>query len=393
MPYEITLENIPVGVARSASRGGGTVQVQTMYFGSSEDGESFIDQLEGFPDEILRRLPESANLRAFDIRHMLAIISEDRTATVYVNGEIQLVGTVQPKRAFGAGEPVFKDDITDIQRVSIEGVTIPKEAGVLFVFSFGWRKGLFFDFGPLGPQGQARDYDLDLAFGQYFAHVMFQELFRIAEPQWDCLFAQQWFPFRCLKSDQIKELLAYAKEGWPLDDLLEKIVSSLTTELDAFMTQWSGCSVFSDHLTVLSQAIERFRSLDYISCASIIFPRIEGLLRSFHRSKEETSKPSQTTLAASAVNLNTAARHGRCLLLPERFECYLNEVYFAAFDPHDPKIVVSRNSVAHGVVSAEELSAKSAAIGLMIVQQILYYAQPLGPSPSSGLKVSVPPGL
>jgi hypothetical protein len=87
---------------------------------------------------------------------------------------------------------------------------------------------------------------------------------------------------------------------------------------------------------ILDRAAERFGARDFISCTGLLFPRIEGVLRSNHASSGSPDKPSQGNLCTSAVRAN-AGRSG-CLLLPRMFEGYLREVYFSAFDPKDTSI-------------------------------------------------------
>ena len=85
MPYEITFDNIPAGYSLSSSKKGetGTIQVSVREFTSSEDGDLFISRLEGFPAEIVSKLPPRISPSQID--HLLAIIRIDKTATVYVN--------------------------------------------------------------------------------------------------------------------------------------------------------------------------------------------------------------------------------------------------------------------------------------------------------------------
>jgi len=77
-------------------------------------------------------------------------------ATVYLN-ELDLRASVRASRPIEAGEPVTRDDFVDVERLEI-GVQVPKDVGALFIFSVGWRKGLFYDFGPVaGPFPRPRD--------------------------------------------------------------------------------------------------------------------------------------------------------------------------------------------------------------------------------------------
>ena len=71
--------------------------------------------------------------------------------------------------------PVNKDDVADVERLDI-GLTIPADAGFIFLFSVGWRKGLFYDYGPLlKPHAQLRPYDVPSVLGQAYCHVLFSE--------------------------------------------------------------------------------------------------------------------------------------------------------------------------------------------------------------------------
>jgi len=58
------------------------------------------------------------------------------------------------------------------------------------------------------------------------------------------------------------------------------------------------------------------------------------------------------------------------------FERYLREVYFAAFDPKDTSIDVSRNSVGHGVAASTSFSARAATIGFLVVHQLFHCFEP-----------------
>ena len=149
MPAEINFGMPPAGYASAPARATDqTASVQFREFTSTEDGQYFIQRLEGFPSEILGKL--SFPIRASQVDHMLAICRRDGKATVYVN-ELEQRTSVRFARSVEAGEPVTKDDFVDVERLEL-GVRILDDAGVLFIFSVGWRKGLFYDFGPVGGQ-------------------------------------------------------------------------------------------------------------------------------------------------------------------------------------------------------------------------------------------------
>jgi hypothetical protein len=371
MPHEVTFDLLPVGHVAEGCKGGGMVKICPSAFLSTEDGQTFIHRLEGFPSKLLEKLPNNARVYPSQVDHLLAVIRRDRTATVYVN-ELGIVLGTMLGRSIQKGEHIFKNDIVDIATMEFEGVSIPNDAGVVLVFSVGWRKGLFYDFSPLRPtEDIRRTVSLSSLFGQCYTHVLFQERFSILESVWEALFKAKWFPFAALRNETLDELLAHARAGWDLGDLTPKIAQEVKDKLPQFIEGWRAHPAFADHLTILEKAAEHFAKTDYLSASGLLFPRIEGLMRSNHTlTGAETTPNKQKNLSASAVR----ARDGRpaCLLLPHKFEQYLSDVYFASFQPGEKQIGISRNSVGHGVASADEFNEKAAVLGLLVTQQLLY---------------------
>jgi hypothetical protein len=72
------------------------------------------------------------------------------------------------------------------------------------------------------------------------------------------------------------------------------------------------------------------------------------------------------------VDARASEMHNYSLLLPNNFRRYLEDVYFAHFDPNNPD-VLSRHSVAHGVAPADDYSLKGASVGLLILDQLSFY--------------------
>jgi len=201
---------------------------------------------------------------------------------------------------------------------------------------------------------------------------MFQRRFKIAEQDWKNLFDGQWFPFVTLKEATTKNLVSYAANAWPLDDLTDAIAQEVKASSPNLLARWKVASGFADHIPFLEKAVEHYAKDDFISTAAVLYPRIEGLLRSHQQQTDPTATASQKGLSGSATKKAESGRHSSSPVLPAKFREYLEEVYFAAFNPSDPKIKVSRNSVGHGVASGEECSRKSATIGLLIVDQLFY---------------------
>jgi hypothetical protein len=369
MPIEIELKKIPAGYAESAARGGDTVKVSTFGFYSSEDGDELIRRLEGFPQQILSLIPSNIPILPSMVDTLLAIIEKDKTVQVYLN-EAKLIAQVRVKKNVKKGEIITSDHILDMGRIRIADVTVPQDCGVIFVFSVGWRKGFLYDLTPLhGDPPKNRDYDLEELLGSLYSYLTFQERFKIDEQMWDIIFDQKWFPFSHLDNDLIKKMIFHAREGWNIDDLLPKILENIRRLLEQNNPTKKKDSYFHEHSKVFEKGFERYLDQDYISCVSILYPRIEGLLRSFYRAGGYKGKADPKKLSKAAINHHSKNRITHSLLIPSKFNSYLDNVYFASFSPGSlPE--VSRHSVAHGEARTDDFNLKSATIAILTIYQL-----------------------
>lgn len=374
MPFEIKFDKLPAGYLASVNEDG-EAEVIVREFVSSEDGDLFISRLEGFPTQIVSMLPYEAGISPGQIHHMLMILRRDKTATVYVN-ELKLISVIRfggrIRSSVKVGEPIYEDDILDIEKLSPEGVIIPEDAGFLFIFSAGWRKGLFYDFLPITDTENIRTYDIDTTLGRYFAYLNFQHLFKLSENDWKLLFDQQWFPFVSLKTATCKQLLKNVKHQQQVDNLLGKIASEVKELSDNMLTRWKSSSYISPNYNLLQQAMNRYLEEDFISATSIIYPQIEGVMRRVYYASNPPKRVKASKLATHTVQSRPGGDNEHSLLLPLKFSQYLQDVYFANFDPNQPA-AMSRNSLAHGVADPEDYSLKAATIGILTLDQIFYF--------------------
>ena len=368
MVEHIDMENPPAGYVLEPAREGEAAKIQYREFTSTEDGQHFVQRLEGIPNNILTKM-QSQTLPS-QIDHMLAICRRDGKATIYLN-ELDIMAQVRASRPVKAMQGVSKDDFADVESLEL-GVEIPDDAGFLFIFSIGWRKGLFYDFEPvIGKSPQTRQYETSDTLAQAYAHLMFQERFSISDTEWELLFQSQWFPFVGLGDSGINRLLSRIRSGWDPDELLNEITTEVCARIPGMVEGWQKLSTFQPHLKILERAAERFQKKDYVSCTSLLFPRIEGILRTHQSNLGAPTSYKPDNLSKSAV----ASKIGndKSLLMPHRFLEYLNDIYFANFNPQSPSISVSRNSVGHGVADQSNFDQKSAVIGILLVNQLSYF--------------------
>jgi len=121
-----------------------------------------MDRLEKLHAALFLKIPGLPSPSQID--HIVITIAQDLSAIAYVN-ELQPREQVKVNRAIEAGEEIFVRDIDDIAAVEL-GIDIPANSGVIVVWSFGWKRSLFYDVTPLGPDKLARDYPLEAVLAQ-----------------------------------------------------------------------------------------------------------------------------------------------------------------------------------------------------------------------------------
>lgn len=368
MPVEIDLGMPPAGYAVTSARASETVSVQFREFTSTEDGQHFIQRLEGVPNDILQKLP--APIPASRVDHMLALCRRDGSATVYLN-ELELQASVRASRPIEEGEAVTRDDFVDVERLEL-GVKIPKDVGALFVFSVGWRKGLFYDFGPVGgPSPRPREGDIAAILGRCYCHVLFQERFGISDTEWRDLFEAHWFPFTALRAATIDKLLGHVRSGWEPDELLDDIVVEVKGNVPRMLQGWRNHSSFKPHLDIIERAVDGFQNDDdYIGCAGLLYPRIKEIRRTHldatTRSQETQKAPAQPALVAKLEKEESP-------LLPRRFQHYLDDVYLPNFPPTPRRDTeIPGDCEVQGTTGAPGFDRKSAVIGILVFRQLFY---------------------
>lgn len=372
MPFEVQLdESSAIGYTAHTVREGEEAAIVVREFLSSEDGNFFVGRLEGFVSPILSKLPKVPQAYPSVIDHFLAVIMPDRMATVYVN-ELDIGVEVRLKRNVKKGEVIHEQDVADILKVNLGGIKIPDDAGMIFIFSRGWRKGFYFDLQPLAEEGSLRNYDVESLLGSYYSYLSNQHLFNARESEWEAILSQSWFPFIRLSESTVNEMLEISKTGSFDKNFLHRVVEETKASLDTMLDSWRRHAAFVEHLPLIERACERYLNSDYISATSILYPRIEGVMRTLVPSSSTRSRIKSHILVDSVMNARGEKYQPYSLLLPLRFYQFLNEVFFRNFAPGE-KAAVSRHSIAHGVASVEDFSAKSATLGLLILDQIHYF--------------------
>ena len=131
--------------------------------------------------------------------------------------ELKFIQTITYGKDIQKGEAVLEDHIVDVHRLELVGadgrpVAVPDDCGVIFLFSIGWRKGLYFNFQPLpGPNGNVSDYST--RFGRVYGQLQFQEKTSLDEQQWKQLSEWGWFPFSCLTKCELRAIGSWSRQN------------------------------------------------------------------------------------------------------------------------------------------------------------------------------------
>jgi len=382
MPFQLQFEQrLPMGFPVEWDKESGKIRICVSEFVSSEDGDLLVSRLEGLSDMLFGAIKPAIIIDLAGVNDFLAIVRPDGTGTLFMN-EIECFCWMQSKRDCKKGEPVSYDDIADVHRMRLRhakaDIDVPRDAGVAFFFPVKWRRGLYYDFSPLHPgKGQPRDRDLEVIFGQYYAYLAFQERLRVTRQEMDQLIEERWFPFIALRQGTVQSMMNHLRSGRPVDELLDGIHDEVAKTLSAELEKWERNPVFDGHMPILRTGAERYHAGDYISCVSVVFPRIEGVLLAYHLLEKLSGSLGRSALVEAALVTNPNVQHENCLLLPQKFHTYLKTVFFARFDPKNPQ-ELTRHTVTHGVTPVADFNKKGATLGFLVLSQLAYYLVPRG---------------
>jgi hypothetical protein len=366
---------LPCGFATAPATDGEKMTVQTAGFVSSEDGGEFTSRLEQLT--LLSRVLNEFGVPPSRVDHVLAVLQPDNGVTVYCN-ELGLLGRARLGRPGGvkAGQAVSRDHLLDhdeLVPVDATGtpVSIPDDCGVVFLFSVGWRKGMYFDLSLPRPDGRRRETSLPNLFGQYYTQVLFAEMYSATDAQWHRLFECGLFPFTGLTSQDRADLFSLAKFDRDPTPFVEPMCRTFAATLRTRLDDWRRNRLLNRHMEFWTRALDRFEDdkPDYISCLSILTDRIEGVLRTLFVERKPGVKATQAALSANLVE----NKGDSSVLLPAWFEQYLRRVYYAAFDLQAGEVPFSRNSHAHGVSKAADYDFVRATVAFMVVDQMFHY--------------------
>lgn len=373
--YEVQLKERIAGYSVSAAKAGEKVQVQFSGATSTEDGDLHLKYLNGFPQTILSMLEKE--FQPSDIKSMVVLISKDLKAKIYIN-EVEVYAQAFAKaKKIEKGQAVGKDDISGFDRIQLSGIEFPEDHAYFCILSLGWDKAYIFDFSPLDDQLDRKiEYDVEKLLGSYFSYLSFGSIHKIPASDWDNILRQNWFPFYALKFSTVELIVSYARAEWNIDELINKIESDILFYIEERKPIWDNDENLSPFVCFLESALSRHKADDFLSSSSIIYPKIEALIRKdFVTDNPNKEGRQQNALVEHITEKTLRSISALTTFIPDKFKRYLEECYFKDFSVSGDDNPVSRHSVAHGASTIDKFDKKASLLGLLVFSQIAEYIQ------------------
>jgi hypothetical protein len=374
MPYEIRMKHLPAGFAAETIRPGEGGFVCTRGLFTPDRDASLYRMLDSFAQQFLGPYFADGPHLAAQVDTVLVVVARDGLAKVYVN-DVGISALARAKRPVKKGEGIRYDDIADVIDIklthSAEGpLDLANDKAIYFLFRAGWRQAFYFDLEPIA--GKDRDVPIGRSLAKCWTILSYDEVFGLTEEHYQRLYEIGWFPFIAILGapfKQISEALTLA--GDPKSAIDNMIQALDRTFFEGILVRARASEYMSSQVQLVEKGIERYLSADYISCISIVWPRIEGVIRQLWPQGERPIR--HRDMPDCVEGYVAKSKPFTTLSLHDRFAEYLRRVYLKNFDHEATQNPVSRHSVAHGVASYEDFTCEKALIGLLILDQLGWY--------------------
>lgn len=373
MQYELNLDRLFAGFTTQPIQGPCYLWLQTKGLVTPDNGEmSFYNIMESFSNLVLGPYLKDGKHLISHISNALAILDQQKKARVYVNAPIMV--KMQAKKNVSAGEPVYNDDIADVVDFRVHNIQIGNNEGVMFFFQVGWRQAFYFDLESL--HGESRKIPVEKELARIWAMLTFNEIFNLTNEDYAKLSNLGWFPFVSIRKSIFSKLVCCIKNNFDTKQAVKEIVDSVdNTMLDRIKDRFENNKFLQTEIGFLRKGLEHYGNADYPSCISVVWNRIEGIIRKLLTGSEK--KVDRKVMTDALVAYARSKHPDSTLYFPQEFGVYLFEFYFKSFDfaPTKKDENLSRHTHSHGVSSIESYTQEKALIALLIFDQIAYYTK------------------
>ncbi len=364
------------GIALEPAKPGDKARIARKGFYSEYEGDFFFTCLHEISALILGQWLMKKKFNESVISNCLIFIDRTRKADVFINCPTFMEVTVKepPQKR----NVIMREDISDIHNISFSGVHLRPECGVIYIFSVGWRRGIYFDFLPINPKEPSESGNLNLIFGACHAYLTFPEIYRYEEfPELKRkIYHAGWFPFIRILGYPFNEIYHALKNDLPISNFETKLIASFNDQsIREMCNTWITNQLFKKRESFLKKGIDEYIEKDYISAIHVLYPCIEGVLQDLSYDvdlKGDSGEKLTTKLILYLKSKNPETR----LLLPDNFKEYLINSYFTKFDRKAEEIDLSRHSLAHGAATDEgDFTQVKALQTILILDQLSFYMQ------------------
>ena len=354
----------------------GSLIIATRDFLHSAREPAFSQFLESITNIIFEKTGK--NIKPYMIETLYISVDSNNKAKVSINEtEIMLYGF--SKKEVAVGDAISINDIAHIKSLKLCSKNNNESHKFIFLFNIGWRRGVCFDLHPINIESNTPMANNNHWIAQSYSFILFTLRLHLDGNSWKYLINNKFFPFISLNENSIKVLVNLSKENNKcFDEILAKnIFPDFEKTLVNLKEKWRKNTIIKVESSFIDVAVERYLAEDYISCISVIYPRIEKILR-LHLSRHSEEPHLRKTYApknlSDSIQLNISeTSYPHTPLLTARFSHYLECCFFESFNANSFEEKINRNSVGHGVASVEYFNRKYSTIAFLIIDQLYYY--------------------
>lgn len=371
--FKKSLDQPPIGFSLESIRtssDGEKVKVAQRGFYTDYQGEIFYAFLKSISDIFLRKWMSENRISESSIVNCLIYISDHNEAEIFIN--MPSVLKIIAKERIESGCTITKDNVADIVKIEFPEVELNQDFRLIYIFSFGWRRGLYFDLIPAKDRDKEPKGDLETIFASFHSYLIFHEVFDLTPEIKDKLKKHGWFPFIRILGKNFEKLRDAAVYDFPITDIALEVIETFDEEnITEIINNWMKKDIFKKHESLIRKGIDEYLEGDFISAIHILYPRIEGIMRYVYLGEKD--KPTSEKLRKKLVHLAKEKCTESSLYLPDDFDVYLKDFYFSSFCLEEGEIDLSRHSLAHGVAREDDFNKIKAFQSIMILDQISFY--------------------
>lgn len=359
-------------------------KVVSEIFLTDKDGESFYKALYLLEHNFLSPIMSEGN--QIDNINNILISFNNEEATVFIN-ELVFNIEVLADRPIEKGEVLTFDDYRGVSSLSFNEYTIAIDRAIIFVFTHGWKRGVYFNLCPNHPEIPINLDNIERQLGLCFEKLLYSHIYQYSDDVFQKAYEIGWFPFLSLfgnGQEHLLFLLNRIREDKDTNNAEQRLVDFFDKDqLEKVLRRVQKSPALNRHIKFIEVGIKQYLEggeENYISAGSTLYPRIEGILRDLYDPNQDprTAKELGENLESVIASINSIPG----VYFPTHFVDYLDIYYFKKFSRKNKDIPLSRHSHGHGESIAEDYTQKSILLLILMFDQLGRYLAQYKPADS-----------